>query len=325
MVTNKRSTRQSFVVAVWCLVAVGSFGWIPVSPLHSTQRKVVLHPPTRLFSSRVSDQENALNVFRKVANVPDDEDEMPYPLPTIGEAQIGEMLALLDINASLEEQQALFRYLDEDGDGQISFDEFLPWYDAASQAAQEFAANFQSIILNRRTVDHFDRTPVENDVLRRAVQCAIAAPNRSCSEPWRFIQIGPSTIQKLSQLKTDLDMEEERGQVPLTKPSSWTDIPGWCVVTTRRHDDPIVEQEDFQSTCCAVQNLMLSLWSEGIGSKWTSGPVQRTEEFATICGIDNSVERVTGVIWYGFASGGLVNADPKRRRKSVDDVLSQLP
>lgn len=69
----------------------------------------------------------------------------------------------------------------------------------------------------------------------------------------------------------------------------------------------------------------LSLWSEGVGSKWTSGPVQRTPEFAEICGVDLEKERVAGVIWYGFASGGLVNADPKRRKKGVDDVLSSLP
>ncbi len=316
-------------MAVWCLLVVPTSAWTPVSSLHQRStltphpRRQAHCPTTALhLSSRASDQENALNVFRKVANVPDDDDEMPYPLPTIGEEQIGEMLALLDINASPEEQEALFRYLDQDGDGQITFDEFLPWYDAASQAAQEFAANFQSIVLNRRTVDDFDQTPVEDDVLRRAVQCAIAAPNRSCSEPWRFIQIGPKTVQQLLHLKTDLEMEEDRG---VATTQSWTDIPGWCVVTTLRNDDPIVEQEDFQSTCCAVQNLMLSLWSEGIGSKWTSGPVQRTKEFAEICGIDNEVERVTGVIWFGFASGGLVNADPKRRRKSVDDVLSKLP
>jgi len=67
------------------------------------------------------------------------------------------------------------------------------------------------------------------------------------------------------------------------------------------------------------------LWSDGIGSKWTSGPVQRTKEFAEICGVDTNIEKVVGVIWYGFAQGGLVSADPKRRKKGVDEVLSNLP
>ena len=67
------------------------------------------------------------------------------------------------------------------------------------------------------------------------------------------------------------------------------------------------------------------MWSDGVGSKWTSGPVQRTQEFADLVGVDTETERVAGVIWYGFASGGLVNADPKRRKKGVQDVLSSLP
>ena len=67
------------------------------------------------------------------------------------------------------------------------------------------------------------------------------------------------------------------------------------------------------------------MWSEGVGTQWTNPPVVKTREFADICGIDTSKERVAGIVWYGFASGGLVNADPKRRKKGVDDVLSSLP
>ena len=74
-----------------------------------------------------------------------------------------------------------------------------------------------------------------------------------------------------------------------------------------------------------MQNFMLSMWSEGIGSKWTSGPVQKTQEFADLCGVDTSKEKVVGCIWYGFATGGLKNADPKRRKKDVEDVWDVLP
>ena len=171
------------------------------------------------------------------------------------------MLQMLDIEASPEEEIALFKYLDTDGDGQVSFDEFLPWYNAAAEAAQTVSSNFQQILISRRTVNQFDATPVDDDVLERAVECAIAAPNRSGSEPWRFIRVGPKTVQKLQDLKTKFHqegMEENRGpHAPFTK-SQWTDIPGWCVVTTKiTPDDPIVELEDFQSTSCAVQNLMV--------------------------------------------------------------------
>ncbi len=89
--------------------------------------------------------------------------------------------------------------------------------------------------------------------------------------------------------------------------------------------DQWAQREDFKSVCCAVQNFMLSMWSEGIGSKWTEGQIQRTPEFAELCGVDMEKERVAGVIWYGFASGGLGEAVPKKRRKSVDEILDSLP
>lgn len=85
----------------------------------------------------------------------------------------------------------------------------------------------------------------------------------------------------------------------------WTMIPGWCIVTTKLNlNDQETEQEDFKSVSCAIQNFMLSMWSEGVGTKWTSGPIQKTQEFAHICGVDNSTECVVGCIWSGYATGG---------------------
>ena len=85
------------------------------------------------------------------------------------------------------------------------------------------------------------------------------------------------------------------------------------------------QREDFKAVCCAVQNFMLSLWSEGIGSKWTDGPLQQTKEFAELVGIDTDKEKVAGIVWFGFAKGGLGEAKPKERRKGYDDVLDILP
>lgn len=243
---------------------------------------------------------------------------------TICAQELTEMLRVLEIQATEEEAQALFQYLDTDRDGVIGIEEFLPWYNEAAQSANQVAASFQSLLIGRRTVDHFDETPVNDDVLRRAVECAIAAPNRSMSEPWRFIQLGPQTVQDLVQLKRKLhkNMETDDGQSSIV---DWTRIPGWCVVTTKKSpDQPDVELEDYRSTACAIQNFMLSMWSEGIGTKWTSGPVQKTVEFAELCGIDAAQEKVVGCIWFGFPTGGLVAADPKRRKNTVDDVLSRL-
>lgn len=240
---------------------------------------------------------------------------------TLSGEELGDMLRMLDIEASYEDAMALFKYLDADGDNEVDFEDFLPWYTDAAEAVKEVSSTFQSLLIGRRTIDQFDQTVVSDDVLKRAVACAIAAPNRAMTEPWRFIQVGPETVQKFAELNDSVGMET--GKEALL---DWTQIPGWCVVTTKVNpDDPDAEMEDFKSTSCAVQNFMLSMWSEGIGTKWTSGPVQKTQEFADLCQVDTKTERVAGCIWYGFATGGLVNADPRRRQKTVEDILSQLP
>ena len=178
---------------------------------------------------------------------------------TITSAELQDMLNQLEIEVDAADAAALFKFLDTDGDGAIDLPDFLPWYENAARAAQDVASSFQSLLIGRRTVDAFDTTPVSDDVLWRAVQCAIAAPNRSGSEPWRFIQVGPRTVQEFVKLKAN--METDDGQQSTV---DWSSIPGWCVVTTRlTPGDPAVELEDFKSVSCAIQNFMLSMWSEG--------------------------------------------------------------
>jgi len=243
-----------------------------------------------------------------------------------------EILAHLDLDAiTAEERKALFLYLDMDGNGSIDVEEFISWYSDAAKASIVQSQNFRNLVMSRRTVNNFDKTPVSDQVLRRAIECALAAPNRSMSEPWRFIKAGPKTVSKLQLLNQRVIMaggEEvtNRQQKAPLLPKDWTEIPGWCIVTSKVNpNDPETELRDFRSTSCAMQNFMLSMWSEGVGSKWTEGPTQKMQQFADIVGIDTSKEKVVGIIWYGFTTSGLSSADPKRqRKKGVDDVLSIL-
>jgi len=240
-----------------------------------------------------------------------------------------DLLAYLNLDATPKEQSALFLFLDKDKDGSIGLAEFINWYYDAAEAETQRSRSFQLMLMSRRTVNSFDTTPVSDEVLRRAVECAIAAPNRSRSEPWGFVKIGSETVAELQKLNEETAVlhKDRRQQLPPLLPEVWAEIPGWCVVTTKvTEGDPETELKDFRSTSCAMQNFMLSMWSEGVGSKWTEGPMQKTQVFADIVGIDTSREKVVGIIWYGFTTGGLTNADPKQeRRKGVNEVLKVLP
>ena len=64
--------------------------------------------------------------------------------------------------------------------------------------------------------------------------------------------------------------------------------------------------------------------TDGVGTKWTSGDIQRTPEFERICGVDGDAECVCGVIWYGYAADGAAPAAPTRKL-GVQEVLLNVP
>jgi nitroreductase len=290
-------------------------GGYDLSPFEKHAREVFMTYAQRVSSSIDTDSHNLST---------DEEEDDTLANSGILQDDLYEMLGVLDIDATEEEAITLFKYLDEDGSGLVSLDEFLPWYAEAVDAAQQAATGFQNLVKSRRTVNKFDATEVDDGVLRRALECAIAAPNRRGTEPWRFIKLGKETVGKVVKLREQMQMGSGSFE-------SWTKVPHWIVVTYTKAppdsgpDGKMQQREDFKSTCCAVQNLLLSMWSEGIGTKWTDGPIQRTKEFADICGIDLEKEKLAGVIWYGFAQGGLNKQSPKMRAKGVEEVLDILP
>lgn len=178
-------------------------------------------------------------------------------------------------------------------------------------------------LTSRRTVNNFETTKVPDNVVESAINAAIYAPCHKMTEPWRFIILGNETISKISSLNA-AEIAKKDPAKGEKKKKRWEAIPGWCVVTSAKSDGGLQEREDYAATCCAIQNFMLSLWSQGVGTKWTTGPITRTPEFAELCAIDLNKEEVAGCIWYGYAANEDSIPVPKRK-KSVEDVTSRRP
>jgi nitroreductase len=79
-------------------------------------------------------------------------------------------------------------------------------------------------------------------------------------------------------------------------------------------------REDYAACACAIQNLALFLWSEGIGMKWTTGKVTGDPRFYDLIWVDPAIESVVGMFWYGYPA-----KIPVTQRKSVDEILVELP
>ena len=195
------------------------------------------------------------------------------------------------------------------------------------------ARDFQSLLLTRRTINDFSPTlpPNWDDALIRAIAAATSAPNHKRTEPWRFHLLGPESIRQVCELNADIVSERKGAAAGEKKLERWLRMPGWLVVSCTRDggkgegsnsmdDDPAgLARENYAAVCCAVQNLCLSLHAEGMGTKWTTGPVNFDERFGAAAGLPED-EFVVGTIWFGEAAKV---PSESGRKLSIEDVLTR--
>lgn len=180
------------------------------------------------------------------------------------------------------------------------------------------------LLRSRRTVHQYRPEPIPNGCIGRALAAAIAAPNHRMTEPWRFRRVGPTTRDQLLavylEIKTNragslTDEQEERLR------NKFTSAADLLVVSHVRNDDHAIAREDYAAVACAVQNLMLSLHAEGVGTKWTTGAVTRDMRTYDLTEVNFDDERIEGFIWVGMAADG----DKPTRRLGPGDILRELP
>lgn len=204
-----------------------------------------------------------------------------------------------------------------------------------------------------------DKSPGEQflqEAISRGVQCAATAPNHKITEPTTFHRIlTPSvastrlsdiaykvTFQRLIENK--LSGEEACRSEAMRKREKWSNIPAFVAVTVSGMEDQtlsdtspygqdpykelpyvlpatIRQLEDYASACASIQNLLLSLHSEGLGAKWATGPVINTNAFRELiqCGKN---DMVAGLIMIGWPKQQLPRM--RRRRGLEGDLLKDV-
>lgn len=190
----------------------------------------------------------------------------------------------------------------------------VPSYE--TQELREFA----EILRGRRTINLYLQTPVPEELVEEAIESATWAPNHHVTEPWRFYLLGRETIDKCLELVRDIVTQKKDAKAAAFKANSWSEKPGWLVVTCRTSADELLQREDYAACCAATQNFMLHLWKAGVGSKWTTGDITRDPRFFDILGVDEDKEFVVGMIWYGYPK-----LTPEQSRRGLDAVLEHLP
>ncbi len=181
--------------------------------------------------------------------------------------------------------------------------------------------NLTEIITSRRTIHDFDPAKIpDKSIIQDAIASACWAPNHHLTEPWHFYALGKETVEDICALNKEMLIKTKGLEAAEKKMKRWMDIPGWLVVTCKKSDDELRYREDYAACSCAIQNLMLLLWQQGIGTKWSTGPVTRDERFYDLVWVNEEMENIIGIIWYGYPA-----VIPQTVRKPIQQVLTDLP
>jgi coenzyme F420-0:L-glutamate ligase / coenzyme F420-1:gamma-L-glutamate ligase len=159
-----------------------------------------------------------------------------------------------------------------------------------------FRLGAADVITERRTIREFSPEPVDGAAVRRAIEAALTAPAPHHSQPWRFAIVESASARQrllddmlaawVSDLRADgftadqIARRTRRGE-PLRR-APLIIVP--CLVSDAAHAYPdqrraAAERAMFLvSMGAGVQNLLIALAVEGLGSCWVSsalfcGPV----------------------------------------------------
>ncbi|MEY2935871.1 MAG: hypothetical protein RL033_6620 [Pseudomonadota bacterium] len=185
---------------------------------------------------------------------------------------------------------------------------------------------FQKLLTERRTVQDYRQGALPDGALQRALEAALSAPNHRMTEPWRFIQVGPVARQALFEIGADLKSapgaplagaQRDRLASKMLTPAEL------LVVAQTKAEDAEVAQEDYAAVSCAVYAAMLSLWSEGIGSKWSTGGVTTDPRTYACLGVEPAAQSIVGFVWVGYDARP--EAPKPRRRRGLDQVFRTVP
>jgi coenzyme F420-0:L-glutamate ligase/coenzyme F420-1:gamma-L-glutamate ligase len=200
-----------------------------------------------------------------------------------------------------------------------------------------FRLGHREVITTRRTVRDFSELPIDDLIIREAIAAAITAPAPHHSAPWRFAVVQSSRAKKqlldamssawVADLRRDgftheaIEKRVARGSFLYSAPVLI--IP--CLIKTAKHkysDSLRNQSEEAMFTLsggAAIENLLLFLNAEGIGSAWVSAALFCAPVVQEVLKLEQDWEPL-GTIAIGYAA-----STPKPRTvKNVDEFFIKL-
>lgn len=184
--------------------------------------------------------------------------------------------------------------------------------------------DIQEAIRARRSIFHFRAEPVPLELVERLLGFGIWAPNHHLTEPWRFTILGEAVRQALAErygalqvTKAPADAGSEiRERLRAAGVAKFLSKPTIIVVSCLQQGDEQRRREDYAATCCAVQNIQLAAWAEGVGMQWSTNALIHDPETYTLLGIDPEQEEILSFLYAGYPA-----EIPAPRQRSLAEIV----
>lgn len=179
---------------------------------------------------------------------------------------------------------------------------------------------YEALFRRRMSWDFQDR-PVAKEVVKRLLSTAVWAPNHRLTEPWRFF-----VVEKSSPIRNTLgDMAYEASMDRNNNPDraeatrkAQVDPPIIIYVYTVPGANDSATAENYASVCCAVQNISLAGFAEGLAVTWETGGITRHPRLIETLGADQEWS-LAGMLSIGVPAGPL-----ESRRTSAENFTTWL-
>ena len=160
----------------------------------------------------------------------------------------------------------------------------------------------QQALINRRTIHKFNSRKVPEEYVERAICAANQAPCHRHTFPWRFTRVNKEKRRLIEQLylKDKYDIDKINKSTDYKLIAKFVNPSHLIVASQISVNDQSLELENYAACACAIQNLLLSLAVDGVGSKWSTVPIIKNEGTYKIVEISPDKEKIIGFLWIGY-------------------------
>jgi nitroreductase len=162
-------------------------------------------------------------------------------------------------------------------------------------------------LYGRRMAWKFTEQDVPDEILNRILDTAVWAPNHRLNEPWRFFVIGRGSDlrNRVAQLTYDVTAKDP---AELKRADGYhraiTNAPLLLYVYYYPGDNDSITLENYGATACALHNIALAGYAEGLSVTWETGRMSRVPGLQALLGADPQL-RVLSMVTIGYPATSL--------------------